>query len=357
MRTSDNQYAVILKDHGIEFPGVIGDSDGNPLVLDETHIVSVITCEEEVIIIVVGGVHVNVPSDLVTCVGREGNVPFGCGAKDDDAFLAMLESVPERPELAAHILDESANELELSVLLAKAIRSDDRLKVTVHSLIRRLAQTEIAAAEMSDENTRLLLLDHVSRLKHSSVIVDEAKMLYDLGCFFRDRAGDVQGDVMADDSTAKDFFELSALAGNADAQNCLGARYHEGKGVERNMEIAFVWYMEAAKQGHAKALYNLGLCFEKGMGCEIDKQTAMKCYAESLEKSYQPAQDALNRLSLASQPVNKVDMRGSDASRSRIDWKDVAAGGAAFLGGVAIAAIETLVSRERDKTSRRGSYK
>ncbi len=345
MRVSKSPYAVVIRKDAIEFPDVVGDSDGNPLVLSKAHVVSVITCEEEIIIIIVGGVHINVSLDSVY-VGRGDNVASLNCAKDDDAFFTMLERLSGHQELAESILNECANELELAVLLVETMDSDNRLKVTVQSLIRRLALTEVTASNMSNENIRLSILDHVNRLKHSTIILREAKVLYELGCFFRDRAGDVQGDAMADNAMAKDCFELSALAGNADAQNCLGARYHEGKGVEKNMDLAFAWYMEAAKQGHAKALYNLGLCFENGIGCdEIDLPSAKECYEKALELGYKDAEYHLWKVKEILKQSNQPE------TDTGIPWGSIAKGAAAVLVGGALALADGFLNRTKGKSN------
>ena len=252
----------------------------------------------------------------------------------------MLEIIGGRSETDAHVWGECMNELELAVLLAETVRTDNRVDVDVSSLIRRLFWTEVAVERrLSDEKGNSPLFGQISRLQQSDVIVEKAKESYELGCCYRDGTDGLQ-----DDSLAKVFFEISAMAGNADAQNCLGARYHEGKGVEKNLDLAFTWYMEAAKQGHEKALYNLGLCFENGWGCEPDIETAKQCYAESAGKGYGLAKTALNRLI-----PNKPQITGtmSTPANSKIDWGSLVATGAVVLGGAAIAAIDAFMNRKK----------
>ena len=87
MAKQNSSYAVILRDDGLEFPGVVGDAVGNPLVLDERNIVSINTYEDGVTITLVGGVDVDVSHDLIVYDGRRKSPSSRYGAKDDEVFL------------------------------------------------------------------------------------------------------------------------------------------------------------------------------------------------------------------------------------------------------------------------------
>ena len=53
------------------------------------------------------------------------------------------------------------------------------------------------------------------------------------------------------------YFTLSAIQENADAQNNLGKCYEYGIGVIKNTDTAINYYMLAANQGHVEAQNNL----------------------------------------------------------------------------------------------------
>lgn len=69
--------------------------------------------------------------------------------------------------------------------------------------------------------------------------------------------------------SAKDL-ETQAAAGNAEAQNNLGALYAEGKGVTKDYVQARQWYEKAAAQGHALAQNNLAELYFAGLGVQQD---------------------------------------------------------------------------------------
>lgn len=70
-----------------------------------------------------------------------------------------------------------------------------------------------------------------------------------------------------------DFDEtvVSALTGDAEAQNTLGEMYCNGDRVEKDADQAFFWFKEAAKLSHPDALYNLGICYINGEGVEHNR--------------------------------------------------------------------------------------
>lgn len=74
-----------------------------------------------------------------------------------------------------------------------------------------------------------------------------------------------------------------AKAGDATAQNEVGAWYYRGKYVEQNYAEALQWWAKSAKQGNVQAIGNMGLCYQKGHGIEKDTVKAMQLYAKSIE--------------------------------------------------------------------------
>ena len=349
MSAEDNDYAVILRDHDVVFPGV--DNKGSPLELDEKFVISVESEGECVVLSLVGDVNVSVPCGLVCYDGESKEPPSRYKAEDEESFVASLENALERSSQDESSFVACVLELELGMLLAKTLkRRDDLFKIDVTDLLFRIVRAESFIIGVNDDEARMALLDQVAKIKRKRIIVDAAEDLYELGCDFRDGR-----DCEPDDGCAKTCFEVAAVIGNTDAQNCLGARYYEGKGVPRDYDMAFKWYAEAAKQGHVKALYNLGLCFENGRGCDSDPQKAFECYSKAAAKGFAQAKDACNRLNnlllydagFPQEHTTAVTPTVVGARESKIDWGSIAVGGAAILGGVALAAIDAFMNRKK----------
>jgi TPR repeat protein len=90
---------------------------------------------------------------------------------------------------------------------------------------------------------------------------------YKLAALLENGAKDVRAD--AAESTrlyqiAASEFDVFAQKGDADFQNSLAGMYEQGKGVKKNMALAFKWYEKAALQGHALAQLNMGRLYMAG---------------------------------------------------------------------------------------------
>ncbi|KAG0272572.1 hypothetical protein BGZ95_011680, partial [Linnemannia exigua] len=61
-------------------------------------------------------------------------------------------------------------------------------------------------------------------------------------------------------ATAQDITEviMNARLGDMHAQNALGERYKDGRGVHQDFEAAMDWYLKAAEHGLASAQFNVG---------------------------------------------------------------------------------------------------
>ena len=82
----------------------------------------------------------------------------------------------------------------------------------------------------------------------------------------------------ADQSLEQQFENAmaEANAGDANAQNLLGAIYQTGSGVGRNDEEAARWYSKAAAQGDAAAQANLGSMYMEGKGVPRDAKRGIE---------------------------------------------------------------------------------
>ena len=84
-----------------------------------------------------------------------------------------------------------------------------------------------------------------------------------------------------------------AEEGDAVAQNELGSRYYEGRGVPQDDAEAVKWVRLAAEQGHARGQYNLGLMYFRGRGVPQDDAKAVEWYRRAAEQGFAPAQAGL----------------------------------------------------------------
>ncbi|HBZ91716.1 MAG TPA: sel1 repeat family protein [Gammaproteobacteria bacterium] len=81
---------------------------------------------------------------------------------------------------------------------------------------------------------------------------------------------------------AMQLLRPAANAGNADAEELIGALDAMGLGVERDDRRAFEWYLRSAMKGHAGAQSGIGWYYEVGRGLpEIDLVRAYMWYTLS----------------------------------------------------------------------------
>lgn len=76
----------------------------------------------------------------------------------------------------------------------------------------------------------------------------------------------------------------AALAGKAEAEYEVGARFAEGRGVTQNFSEAAKWFQKSADQGVVPAIYRLGSLYEKGQGVKKDTQEARRLYTLAADR-------------------------------------------------------------------------
>ena len=85
----------------------------------------------------------------------------------------------------------------------------------------------------------------------------------------------------------------AANLNHAGAQTKLGYLYTDGVAVPRDLNMAFEWYNEAAKQGDKEGQYNLGIFYLNGWGTEQDTIMAQMYLAAASAQGYDVAEQAL----------------------------------------------------------------
>ena len=106
-------------------------------------------------------------------------------------------------------------------------------------------------------------------------------------------------------NVARDLWMPLANNGHAKAQANVAWMYQTGKGVEKNLNKAFAWYMKAAKQNHSIAKNNLGVMLEHGWGTQKNLSRAAYWYYESANMGYSYGQYNYGKLLLDGSGVDK----------------------------------------------------
>jgi uncharacterized protein len=81
------------------------------------------------------------------------------------------------------------------------------------------------------------------------------------------------------------WYQKSADAGYAMAQNNLGALYLEGSGVEKNLAEGLAWIRKAADAGSARAQTTLGRHYSEGTGVGQDSAKANEYFRKSADQN------------------------------------------------------------------------
>ena len=95
-----------------------------------------------------------------------------------------------------------------------------------------------------------------------------------------------------------DTVRQAADQGDADAQNNLGFRYAEGRGVPQDDAEAARWFRLAAEQGYADAQLNLGAAYTDGRGVLKDDAEAVRWWGLAAEQGLVEALSEGNGLEL-----------------------------------------------------------
>ena len=98
------------------------------------------------------------------------------------------------------------------------------------------------------------------------------------------------------------WYARSALAGDANGQNNVGACYERGLGCKQSYVEAVKWYRLSAAQELGTASMNLGYCYLRGHGVPPDKEEALRLFRLGVEQGEPKAADELERLG---EPVNE----------------------------------------------------
>jgi hypothetical protein len=112
------------------------------------------------------------------------------------------------------------------------------------------------------------------------------------------------------------WYAKSALAGDANGQNNLGACYEHGLGCTQSYVKAVKWYRLAAAQGLAYASSNLGYCYWRGHGVGMDQGAALEWFERALEQGDDRAKAMVEKLG-GNRSIRVLQIAPSDTARVR----------------------------------------
>jgi hypothetical protein len=92
------------------------------------------------------------------------------------------------------------------------------------------------------------------------------------------------------------WYSRSALAGDANGQNNLGACYEHGLGCLQSYTKALKWYRLSAAQQCGTASMNLGYCYLNGHGVPANKDEALRLFRLAVEQGEEKAVKEVERL-------------------------------------------------------------
>lgn len=95
------------------------------------------------------------------------------------------------------------------------------------------------------------------------------------------------------------WYARSAMAGDANGQNNLGACYEHGFGCRQSYARAVKWYRPSSAQGLGTASMNLGYCYLRGHGVPADRDEALRLFRLALEQGEERAGPEVEQLAPA----------------------------------------------------------
>ena len=208
----------------------------------------------------------------------------------DDGKLLL-----EEPGITVDIRARTAGSMKL-----KANKLRDKF-VDVYTL----GDKDQISSKIEDE---LYVLDECLRLREYSEVLACCETIEHLVA----KAFGVLASNDLKENKQRDLFDRAyhlAEKGDIDAQFNVGVKYHCGRGVGKDLNLACYWYFKAAEDGHAKAQCSIGQMYVAGLGVEKDYSEALEWFMESSNQGEARAQNCIGGLYLKGQgvPCDKVE--------------------------------------------------
>ena len=126
--------------------------------------------------------------------------------------------------------------------------------------------------------------------------------------------------------TAYDLFYSLAAQDNALAQYEIGALYHQGAGVEKDVTRASRWYERSAEQGYLEAQYRLGNMYLMGEGVRQSDVEAAHWFEKAAQQGHADARDNLANLQRISTARTREELEREAASLPPLKVADKTSG-------------------------------
>ena len=126
--------------------------------------------------------------------------------------------------------------------------------------------------------------------------------------------------------TAYDLFYSLAAQDNALAQYEIGALYHRGAGVEKDVMRASRWYERAAEQGYREAQYRLGNMYLMGEGVRQSDVEAAHWFEKAAQQGHADARENLANLQRISTARTREELEREAASLPPLKIPDKTSG-------------------------------
>lgn len=126
--------------------------------------------------------------------------------------------------------------------------------------------------------------------------------------------------------TAHDLFHSLAAQDNALAQYELGALYHRGAGVDKDVIRASRWYERSAELGYDEAQYRLGNMYLMGEGVRQSDTEALHWLEKAAQQGHADARDNLANLKRISTARTREELEDEAASLPPLKVEDKTAG-------------------------------
>ena len=140
--------------------------------------------------------------------------------------------------------------------------------------------------------------------------------------------------VPQDHTEAARLYRLAADQGDAKAQSNLGIMYEDGIGVPQDHTEAVRLYQLAADQGNSYAQCNLAVMYKNGTGVPQDHTEEVRLFQLAADEGFQPARDALGRLTAMYPAGTQVRITGHVEPLARLNG----------MVGTAVQPIKPLVT-------------
>ena len=88
---------------------------------------------------------------------------------------------------------------------------------------------------------------------------------------------------------ALENYKMAAALGDEGAMNQIGFIFMGNDVVDANPDQSFYWFSEAAKKGHDVGLYNVGYCYQNGFGVGKDEEKAAEYFKQAADLGYADA--------------------------------------------------------------------